>query len=74
MSYAVSGAKAAAAVDANAVILAGAAVERASATSVLSGLTAGSTTFTAQYRTHGTGNLNCTHDYANRAMMVIPLP
>jgi hypothetical protein len=72
MSYAITGANTAAALDANAVILAGSAVQRASATSVLSGLTAGSTTFTAQYRTQGTGNLNCT--YANRAMMVIPLP
>jgi hypothetical protein len=72
MSYVITGANTAAALDANAVILAGSAVQRASATSVLSGLTAGSTTFMAQYKTQGTGNLNCT--YANRAMMVIPLP
>jgi hypothetical protein len=52
MSYAITGATTAAASDANAVILAGSAVQRASATSVLS-LTAGSTTFTAQYRTQG---------------------
>jgi hypothetical protein len=58
--------------DANAVILAGSALQRASATSVITGLAPGSNTFTALYRNQGTGNLTCT--YSNRAIAVIPLP
>jgi hypothetical protein len=72
MSFAASGGNTVAASDANAVILAGQALQRASATSVLGGLAAASTTFTAQYRVAGQGSASCT--YSNRSIMAIPLP
>jgi hypothetical protein len=52
MSFASTGANAIAASDVNAVILAAGAVQRSSETSVLSGLIAGGTTFTAKYRVY----------------------
>jgi hypothetical protein len=69
MSFSATGVTAA---DSNAVILAGSALQRASATSVISGLTPGSNTFTAKYRNQGTGALTCS--YQDRLIMVIPLP
>jgi hypothetical protein len=72
MSFAATGANAIAASDVNAVILAAGSVQRSSATSVLSGLIAGSTTFTAKYRATGGGAANCT--FSNRSIMGIPLP
>ncbi|HEY6836436.1 MAG TPA: hypothetical protein VI142_08180 [Gaiellaceae bacterium] len=72
MSFAASGANTISATDANAVILAAGSVQRSSATSVLSGLTLGSTTFTAKYRVTGGGAANCT--FSNRSIMGIPLP
>jgi hypothetical protein len=72
MSFVASGANIVTAVDANAVNLSGQRSERASADSVLGGLSPGSTTFSARYRTDGTGTLSCT--YSNRVIVVIPLP
>jgi hypothetical protein len=72
MSFAGTGANAIAASDANAVILAAAQLQRSSATSILSGLAPGSTTFTAKYRVTGGGAANCV--FSNRSIMGIPLP
>jgi len=48
-------------------------LQRASASSVLSGLTPGSTTFTGKYkREGGGGSATCT--FVNRSIMAIPLP
>jgi hypothetical protein len=73
MSYAVSGATTIPAIDLNGVVLAGpnSALQRAGAASELSGLTPGSTTFTARYRVSA-ANVTCT--YANRTIVVLPLP
>jgi hypothetical protein len=62
---------AAGASDANAVILAGSAIQRASANALLTGLAPGSTTFTAVYRADGTGSLNCV--FSNRTIALVPL-
>jgi hypothetical protein len=73
MSFVASGANTVAASDANAVILSGSTLQRASASSVLSSLTPGSTTFTGKYKlAGGGGGANCT--FSNRSIMVIPLP
>jgi hypothetical protein len=73
MSFAGTGANAITAVDANSVTLASGTLQRASAASVLSGLTAGSTTFTGKYkREGGGGSATCT--FVNRSIMAIPLP
>jgi hypothetical protein len=73
MSYAETGANTVAAADANAMILSGSTLQRASASSVLSGLAAGSTTFTGKYKlAGGGGGASCT--FSNRSIMVIPLP
>jgi hypothetical protein len=69
MSYSIDGAPAS---DANAVILGEQDVQRASAISVLTGLTPGSHTFTAMYRDQGSGSLSCT--FSNRAIAVLLLP
>jgi hypothetical protein len=45
-------------------------IQQASATYRLTELTAGSTTFTAQYRTSGGGSAN----FTERHMVIIPLP
>ena len=68
----VSGASTLPASEATASILAGAASQRASAASLLTGLTPGSTTFTALYRGQGSGNLDCT--FSDRTIIVLPLP
>jgi hypothetical protein len=72
MSFSGTGTTVFPAADATALILAAAAIQRATATTVLTGLNPGSETFTALYRNQGTGNLSCT--WQNRAMVVIPLP
>ena len=46
---------------------------RGSATYYLSGLAAGSTTFTAKYRTE-TGTSGHTNAFSNRSIIVLPLP
>jgi hypothetical protein len=70
MAFAVSGPTSVAASDAQAVILGGNNLQAASASYVVSGLTAGgSYTFTAKYRvTTGTGT------FSNRSIWAIPLP
>jgi len=69
MSYAVSGATTVAAIDGRALQVQGSNFTRASATSVITGLTPGSNTFTAKYRiTGGTGT------WRDRDIVVIPLP
>jgi hypothetical protein len=73
MSFAGSGANIFAATDANAVTLSAGTLQRASASSVLTGLTPGSATFTAKYKREGGGGAaNCT--FVNRSIMAIPLP
>jgi hypothetical protein len=72
MSFAGSGANTITAVDANAVIQLGGAIQRASASSVLTGLNPGSTTLTAKYRITGGGAASCS--FANRSIFSIPLP
>jgi hypothetical protein len=72
MSFAGTGANTITASDANALIQAGSAQQRASATAVLIGLTPGATTLTAKYKVSGGGAASCT--FANRSLMAIPLP
>jgi hypothetical protein len=73
MSFAASGVNTVAAADANAITLASATLQRASASAVLSGLTPGNTVFTAKYKREGGGGSgNCT--FVNRSIMAIPLP
>jgi hypothetical protein len=72
ISFAGTGANTITAVDSNAMIQAGGAQQRASASTVLAGLTPGSTTLTAKYKVSGGGAATCT--YANRAIYAIPLP
>jgi hypothetical protein len=72
MSFAGSGANTIAAVDANSVDQAGAASQRASATSILGGLNPGLTTLTGKYKVLGGGAANCA--FANRSILAIPLP
>jgi hypothetical protein len=67
-AFAMTGSNTAAASDANAAALGGNNYQRASASSILTGLTPGSTTFTAQYKA---SNGTCT--FSNRAMWAIPL-
>jgi hypothetical protein len=72
MSFAVSGASAIAAADANSISTNSNNNPALSQWLFLTGLTAGSNTFTAQYRSSTTaGNSNCT--YSNRVLAVIPL-
>jgi hypothetical protein len=56
--------------DANALVLAGGSAQKASASFVVTGLTAGEHTFEAKYRTSGPGT--CT--FASRSIWAIPLP
>jgi hypothetical protein len=73
MSFAGTGTNNITAVDANAVTLAAGSLQRASATSVLTGLSPGSTTFTGKYkREGGGGSASCT--FVNRSIMALPLP
>jgi hypothetical protein len=72
MSFAGAGTNNITATDANALVLAGSAQQRASATAVLIGLNAGNTTLTAKYKVSGGGAASCT--FANRSIMAIPLP
>jgi hypothetical protein len=71
MSFAGSGASTITAVDANALVQSGGAEQRASASSVLTGLTPGSTTLTAKYKVTGGGAASCS--FATRSIMSIPL-
>jgi len=69
VSFQVNGAGTLAQMDARALILTNNNLQQASATFVVSGLSAGSNTFTAQYRaSSGT----CT--FSNRSIWAIPLP
>jgi hypothetical protein len=69
MSFAVSGPTASGANDSTALNLLGNDFQKASATFVVSGLTPGTYTFTAKYRTtQGTAT------FRNRSIWVIPLP
>jgi hypothetical protein len=68
-SFAVSGASTVAATDARALEVQGNNAVRASATSVVTGLTPGANTFTAKYRTTAG-----TATFAARDIVVIPLP
>jgi hypothetical protein len=70
MSSALSGANTQSAVDARSVILLGNNLQQSTASFVMSGLTPGSTTFTAQYKVSGSG----TATFSNRSIFVIPLP
>jgi hypothetical protein len=72
MSFATSGAGATvlAASDARAMILLGNSLQQASASFVVTGLNAVSTTFTAKYRVNG--SQTCT--FSNRSIWAIPLP
>jgi hypothetical protein len=73
MSFAATGANSVAAVDANSVTLASGTLQRASASSVLSGLAPGATTFTGKFKREGGGGSgSCA--FVNRSIMVIPLP
>jgi hypothetical protein len=72
MSYEATGANTLVASDANAVILGGVTRQRASALSVLSGLTPGSTTFTAQCKAQGSGSVSCS--FSDGAILAVPLP
>jgi len=72
MSFAGTGANTITPVDANALIQAGSAQQRASATAVLTGLTPGATTLTAKYKVSGGGAASCS--FGNRSIMAIPLP
>jgi hypothetical protein len=56
--------------DANALVLAGGSAQKASASFVVTGLTAGEHTFEAKYRTSGPGT--CT--FSSRSIWAIPLP
>jgi hypothetical protein len=59
--------------DSDAVTLAAGVLQRASASSVLTGLTSGVAEFKAKYRRQGGGSTaNCA--FVNRSIMVIPLP
>jgi hypothetical protein len=69
MSFALSGANTQAASDSRALILLGNNLQQSTASFVVSGLTPGSTTFTAQYKVSGSG----TATFSNRSMFVIPL-
>ena len=69
MSFAVSGATTVVASDAQALILGGNNLQAASASFVVTGLTAGSNTFTAQYKVSGG-----TGTFVNRSIWAIPLP
>jgi hypothetical protein len=69
MSFALSGTNTQAASDARSLILLGNALQQSTASFVFSGLTPGSTTFTAQYKVSGSG----TATFSNRSMWVIPL-
>ena len=71
MSFTVSGASTRPASDATVVVLAAQTLQRASATSLLTGLTPGTTTFTAVYRAEGQGSLDCT--FSDRTIVVLPL-
>jgi hypothetical protein len=72
MSFAGTGANTITAVDANALVQAGGAQQRASANTVLTGLIPGSTTLTAKYKVTGGGAASCT--FADRSIYAIPLP
>jgi hypothetical protein len=72
MSFAGTGANTIAAADANALIQAGSAQQRASASTVLIGLNPGATTLTSKYKVSGGGAASCT--FANRSITAIPLP
>jgi hypothetical protein len=76
MSYTVTGANVRPASDSTAVILAGQTggqtLQRASAASLLTGLTPGPTTLTAVYRAQGSGTVNCT--FSDRTIVALPLP
>jgi hypothetical protein len=73
MSYTVSDPNSLPATANNAVILAGPDLQRASATSLLTGLKPGNTTFTAQYRAQfPPGNLECF--FSDRTIVVLPIP
>jgi hypothetical protein len=69
MSFAMSGANTSSGNDATALNLLGNDFQKASASFVLSGLTPGSTTFTAVYRTSAG-----TSTFQNRSIWAIPLP
>jgi hypothetical protein len=69
MSFAISGGTAVAASDATSLVRAGTTLEQASAMYLVTGLNAGSTTFTAQYRTTS----GSTATFENRSITVIPL-
>jgi hypothetical protein len=69
MSFAVSGATTMAATDTRALVLLGNNLQQASASFVVTGLNAGSTTFTAKYKVSGSG----TATFSNRSIWVIPL-
>jgi hypothetical protein len=69
MAFAMSGANTSAGNDATALNLIGNGFQKASGSFVLSGLTPGSTTFTAKYRTTGG-----TETFQNRYIWVLPLP
>ena len=71
MSFAGTGANTITAVDANALNQAGSAQQRASATTILSGLSPGSTTLTAKYKVSGGGAASCA--FATRSIYAIPL-
>jgi hypothetical protein len=72
MSFVVSGGTTLAASDTRALILAGSALQQASAQFVIPLSAITSTTFTAQYKVVGGGSANC--DFSNRSLSVIPLP
>jgi hypothetical protein len=69
MSFAITGGTTRAANDATALNLLGNDFQKASAIFVVSGLTPGSTTFTAKYRTSAG-----TSTFQNRSIWAIPLP
>jgi hypothetical protein len=69
MSFAISGATTQAAADTRGLSLLGNTAQQASASFVVTGLNAGSTTFTAKYRTSAG-----TATFQNRSIWVIPLP
>ena len=73
MGFAMTGANTVAASDLNAQIHQGSNLNQDSASFVLQGLTPGSTTFTAQYKSMPAGGTpTCT--YSNRSIWAIPLP
>jgi hypothetical protein len=71
MSFLVNGAGTLAAMDARALILVSNNLQQSSASFVVTGLSAGSNTFTAQYR-GSSASADCT--YSNRSIWAIPLP